>query len=94
MPEDIVRGVEFHHMPDEEEKILLEPASGILLGRIIFTADAVAHHLGLHVTAVEGTTEPNRENAIATLEALGFGQNAQKLLDDFENEYEAIKVFF
>ncbi len=94
LPEDIVRGVEFHHMPDEEEKILLEPSSGILLGRIIFTADAVAHHLGLHVTAVEGTTEPNRENAIATLEALGFGQNAQKLLDDFENEYEAIKVFF
>lgn len=94
LPEDIVRGVEFHHMPEEEEKILLEPASGILLGRIIFTADAVAHHLGLHVTAVEGPTEPNRENAIATLEALGFGQNAQKLLDDFENEYEAIKVFF
>jgi HD-like signal output (HDOD) protein len=94
LPEDIVRGVEFHHMPDEEEKILLEPASGILLGRIIFTADAVAHHLGLHVTAVEGSTETNRENAIATLEALGFGQNAQKLLDDFENEYEAIKVFF
>lgn len=94
LPEDIVRGVEFHHQPEEEEKVLIEPASGMLLGRIIFTADAVAHKLGLHVTAVEGTPEPSREAALQTLEALGYSSNAQTILDSFDVEYEAIKMFF
>lgn len=94
LPEDIVRGVEFHHLPDEEEKILLEPVGGMLLGRIIFTADAVVHHLGIHVTAVEGPKEPSPENAQATLEALGFATVAQKILETFDVEYEAIRMFF
>jgi HD-like signal output (HDOD) protein len=94
VPEDIVRGVEFHHQPDEEEKVVLEPAPGLLLGRIIFTADAVAHHLAIHVLPVEGSKEPSQESAIATLEALGFGSSAQDLLSSFEQEFEAIKSFF
>jgi len=94
LPDDIVRGVEFHHLPDEEDSILLEPVNGMLLGRIIFIADQVAHHLGLHVTSAEGQPEPSRENALATLEALGFAADAHKILETFEVEYEAIRIFF
>ncbi len=94
LPEDIVRGVEFHHMPDEEEKFLTGPANGILLSRIVFTADSVARDLGLHIKAFEVPVEPSRGNAMATLEALGFSQSASTILDSFEVEYEAIRAFF
>lgn len=94
LPQDIVRGVEFHHMPEEEEKVVLEPGLGMLLSRIIFTADAVTNHMDLHVTAVGGAAEPSRVNAMATLEALGFAANASDILDTFETEFEAIRVFF
>jgi HD-like signal output (HDOD) protein len=94
LPDDIVRGVEFHHHPDEEAKSMIEPPSGMLLGRVIFIADVVTHHLGLHVTAVEGPQEASHENAMASLEALGFGANGSKILEDFDVEYEAIKMFF
>lgn len=94
LPEDIVRGVEFHHQPEEEEKVLLTPVGGTLLGRIIFTADAVAHDMGLHVTNAEGDPQPRREQALATLEALGFGAKANEILENFETEFEVIRTFF
>lgn len=94
LPEDIVRGVEFHHMPDEEEKFLPAPANGILLSRIVFTADSVARNLGLHIKKFEAPVEPSRGNAMATLEALGFSKSASSILDSFEVEYEAIRAFF
>jgi HD-like signal output (HDOD) protein len=94
LPEDIVRGVEFHHMPDEEEKILLEAPNGILLSRIVFIADSVARDLGLHVAALEGPIEPSRDKALETLEALGFGGTSSTILETFEVEYEAIRAFF
>jgi HD-like signal output (HDOD) protein len=80
LPDDIVRGVEYHHSPDAEEQALLEPVGGMLLGRIVFTADAVAHQMGLHVTSAEGSLEVRREQAIGTLEALGFAGKANKIL--------------
>ena len=94
LPEDIVRGVEFHHMPDEEEKVLLEAPNGILLSRIVFIADSVARDLGLHVAALEGPIEPSHDKAIETLEALGFAASASSILETFEVEYEAIRAFF
>jgi HD-like signal output (HDOD) protein len=94
LPEDIVRGVEFHHQPDAEEDTLLEPVSGILLGRIVFTADAVAHQMGLHVTDAEGSPEARREQALATLEALGFASQAKEIMENFDVEFEAIRTFF
>ncbi len=94
LPDDIVRGVEFHHQPEEEERVILEPTSGLLLSRIIFTADAVAHHLGIHVLAAEGPKEPNPEAALATLDALGFGSVGAEVLKNFDQEFDAIKTFF
>ena len=94
LPEDIVRGVEFHHEPEEEEKVLLEPVNGVLLSRIVLTADSTVRKLGLNVVAIEGPIEPSVENARATLEALGFGDSASKILETFEVEYDAIKTFF
>ena len=94
LPEDIVRGVEYHHMPDEEEKALPEQVKGMLLGRIVFAADAVVRHLGIHVISIDGPQESSRANALATLEALGFSSSALKILDNFETEYEAIRSFF
>ena len=94
LPEDIVRGVEFHHMPDEEEKVLLEAPNGILLSRIVFIADSVARDLGLHVAALECPIEPSHDKAIETLEALGFAASASSILETFEVEYEAIRAFF
>jgi HD-like signal output (HDOD) protein len=94
LPQDIVRGVEFHHEPEEEEKVLLEPVNGMLLSRIVFTADSTVRQLGLNVVAIEGPIEPSLENAQATLEALGFGNSASKILETFEVEYDAIKTFF
>ncbi|MBZ2183573.1 MAG: HDOD domain-containing protein [Bryobacter sp.] len=94
LPEDIVRGVEYHHIPDAEEQTLLEPVGGMLLGRIVFTADAVAHQMGLHVTNAEGSLEVRREQAIGTLEALGFAGKANMILESFESEFEAIRKFF
>ncbi|MCX6610897.1 MAG: HDOD domain-containing protein, partial [Acidobacteria bacterium] len=94
LPEDIVRGVEYHHMPDEEEKVLLEAPNGILLSRIVFIADSVARDLGLHVAALEAPVEPSRDKAIETLEAHGFAASASSILETFEVEYEAIRAFF
>lgn len=94
LPEDIVRGVEFHHKPDEEAQSLAEPVKGMLLGRIVFSADAVVHHLGIHVISLDGPQEPSRENALAALEALGFSSSALKILESFDTEYDAIRSFF
>ena len=86
--------MEFHHKPDEEAQLLPEPVKGMLLGRIVFAADAVVHHLGIHVISTDGPQEPSRENALATLEALGFSSSALKILETFDTEYEAIRSFF
>ena len=94
LPEEIVRGVEYHHQPDEEEKVLSEATNGMLLGKIVFTADAVVRNLGLHVITIPGQPEASREIALSTLEALGFASTATKILEEFEVEFEAIKSFF
>lgn len=94
LPEDIVRGVEFHHKPDEEEKSLAEPVKGMLLGRVVFVADVVVRHLGIYVISIHGPQEPSRENALAALEEHGFGSSAAQIIETFETEYEAIKSFF
>ncbi|WP_031499799.1 HDOD domain-containing protein [Bryobacter aggregatus] len=94
LPEDIVRGVEFHHQPEEEAALLATPVKGILLGRLIFIADVIAHHLGLHVLPAEGPAQPSRANALAALEMFGFHAVAPKLLEQFDTEYDAIRAFF
>lgn len=94
LPDDIVRGVEFHHDPDAEKGTLLEAPQGVLLGHIIFAADTAVKHLGIHVLACDGPAEPSRPDAQAALEMLGFRESASKILESFDAEYDAIKSFF
>ena len=98
LPDEIVRGVEFHHDPDaevqEEAALLSDPPKGILLGRIIFAADTAIRHLGFHVLSIDGPSQPSRPDAQAALEMLGFRDSATKILEAFDSEYDAIKAFF
>ena len=94
LPEDIIRGVEFHHQPDAEQELLAEPAKGELLGRIIFAADTAISHLGFHVLPCDGPATPSRPDAQAALELLGFRDSAVKVLEEFDKEYDAVKSFF
>jgi HD-like signal output (HDOD) protein len=102
LPSEIVRAVEFHHDPDQEEASVLEVKPGFLLSRIVFTADQVVHHLGIHTFAseareglpAEASHEFGKSNAQAALEVLGFRDNAAKIVEEFEVEFEAIRSFF
>ena len=94
LPDDIIRGVEFHHQPDAERNLLTDPVKGALLGHIIFAADTAISHLGFHVLPCDGPAKPSRPDAQAALELLGFRDSAAKLLDDFDKEYDTIKSFF
>jgi len=94
LPDDIVRGVEFHHNPDDEQDTLLEAPKGVLLGHIIFAADTAVKHLGIRVVACDGPAEASRPDALAALEILGFRDSATKILDAFDTEYDAIRSFF
>lgn len=128
LPEEIVRGVEFHHLPEEDEEAAsgLGPVpsgenEGVLLSRIVFVANSVVHQLGIHVLPFEGEPESPREendehggpgglsangerngppqttaygNALSTLEILGYPTTAAKILQDFHEEFEAVRGFF
>ncbi len=102
LPTEIVRAVEFHHEPEQEELSVLEAKPGFLLGRVVFTADQVVHHLGIHTfpteapgdSAGENPLQTGKGNAQASLELLGFRDGAAKILDEFEVEFEAIRSFF
>ncbi|MDX2268316.1 MAG: HDOD domain-containing protein [Bryobacter sp.] len=105
LPDEIVRAVEYHHDPDLEESSVLEVKPGFLLSRVVFMADQVVHQLGIHTFAHEGTApssesadeaipDAGKANAQATLEMLGLRENAAKIVEDFETEFEAIRSFF
>lgn len=94
LPDDIIRGVQFHHQPDAERDLIPEPNAKVLLGHIIFAADTAISHLGFHVLPCDGPPKPSRPDAQAALQLLGFRDSAVKILDEFDKEYDAIKSFF
>lgn len=103
LPDEIVRGVEYHHEPEQEENAVLELKPGLLLSRVVFMADQVAHHLAIHTFDSEASSlrsegpagpEAGKANAIATLELLGLRDSAPQILESFEQEFEAIRAFF
>ena len=98
LPDEIIRGVEFHHQPDLEEEYYKSnggaSGSGVLLSRLVFAANSAVRHLGISVLNVDGPTEPSPANAQATLEMLGFRDAAPRILEEFNTEYDAIKSFF
>jgi HD-like signal output (HDOD) protein len=94
LPEEIIRGVEYHHTPAEEEAQFPDATGALLLSRVVFAADTAVRHLGIHVMDVDGPKERSRPNAQASLEMLGFANSASKVLEEFDTEYDAIRAFF
>lgn len=94
LPDEIIRGVEYHHSPDLEEINFPSESGGVHLSRIVFSADTAVRHLGIHVMNFDATTERSRPQAQASLEFLGFQSCAEKVLEEFDAEYDAIRAFF
>lgn len=94
IPDEIIRGVEYHHQPDLEEELFPDGHKGVLLSRVVFAANSAVRHLGISVINIDGPTEPSAANAQATLEMLGYRDSAAKIIEEFNAEYDAIRSFF
>lgn len=98
LPEEIVRAVEYHHEPNLEEAAVLEPKPGLVLSRVVHCANEAAHCLGIHVFANDRPPAENpeqaQEQAQEALAQLGFREQAPRIIESFETEFEAIRSFF
>ena len=89
LPPAIQTAVRFHHNPDESTE---DAAKGLTLSRVICAADAIVKKLGISIHP--GAAPASIEEASAILVEIGLGAKAEKILDNFEKEYDVIKSVF
>ncbi len=84
LPMPIERAVATHHDPDGAEEARLH------LGHVVQAADRLSNECG-HSTSEYRHDPEGRETAF---EALGLGERAPRILDEFQLEFEVLKAFF
>lgn len=89
LPLAIQTAVRFHHNPAHSPEAA---SSGVTLSRVIYNADAVVKKLGISIHP--DTAPPSIADATALLCEIGLEAKAEKILENFEKEYEVIKAVF
>jgi HD-like signal output (HDOD) protein len=88
LPDPIQTAVRYHESPDSDPTSV-EPNT-IKLSRLLNAADEYLRGTGV---APSQFSQQSSENS-AGLQALGLGDRLTTLIEDFDNEFSAIKVYF
>ena len=88
LPEPIQVAVRYHGNPQIDPTPVAE--GQLTLSRVLSAADRYVKGKGIFVSLFETPSERPDE----VLEELGLGERLPLLLEDFENEFSAIKAFF
>ena len=88
LPEEIQTAVRYHGTP-ELDPTPVEPGQ-LKLSHILHAADRYVKATGVFVSIFETPSE----DGIAALELLGFGERLPAVLNEFNNEFSAIKAYF
>jgi HD-like signal output (HDOD) protein len=88
LPEQIQTGVRYHHAP-QLDPTPVEPGQ-LTLSRILNAADRYVKESGSCIPLFEGSHEDGQ----LAMDELGLGERLPIVLNDFENEFTAIKAYF
>ena len=88
LPEPIQEAVRFHLKPTLGRTEAR--SDGINLSRILYEADRYVRSAGTSIPLFESDSEDDQK----ALESLGLGDRLPTILEDFENEFAAIKPYF
>jgi HD-like signal output (HDOD) protein len=88
LPEEIQTAVRFHGSP-ELDRTPVEPGQ-LPLSRILNAADRYVKGTGVFVSLFESPSE----DALTVLEQLGLGDRLAVILQEFDNEFNAIRSYF
>lgn len=88
LPEPIQTAVRYHLDPDQDPTALKE--GQLSLSRVLSVADTYVKSKGIFVSLFEGPSESPDD----ALDRLGLGDKLPDILDNFENEFTAIKAYF
>lgn len=95
LPQPIVRGVEFHHAPDENADRPETGALPISLSQLISTANESVNRQGMSTLASPTALEPRPDSfALEPFEIIGLGGRAERIHESFHRELDAIKAYF
>ncbi|MCP5115495.1 MAG: HDOD domain-containing protein [bacterium] len=85
IPEPIQKAVRYHHRPQRQT------GDEIPLSRLLRAAEDAVDHQGITVL---GNTVSDEEAAESPFEQIGIGDQTQKILDEFNPEFDSIRAFF
>lgn len=88
LPDEIQAAVRYHGSP-ELDPTPVEPGE-LRLSQILNAADRYVKSSGVFVSTFESASE----DPLAVLEQLGLGDRLPVILQEFENEFSAIKAYF
>src|SRR5262249_53514841 len=89
LPTAIQTAVRFHHHPDESPE---DATKGLTLSRVLYASDAIVKKLGISIHPEKDTA--SAEEAMAILEELGLGAKSERILENFQKEFDVIKNVF
>ncbi len=89
LPLPIQTAVRFHHNPGDSPE---DDSQGLTLSSAINVADNIVNMMGISIMPASGNVSLG--DAFDLLEEIGLGANAEKILDCFQKEYDAIKTVF
>ena len=89
LPVPIQTAVKFHHHPADSPE---DKSKGLTLSKVVNVSDILVKKLGISILPESEVC--SAEEAIAMLEEIGVGAKAEKILDNFQKEYDLIKAVF
>lgn len=90
LPEPIVRAVRMHHQPE------IITGGLVPLSLAVRVASDAVNHLGYQIRSSETVEDPKagHAQALAALERIGAAPRAPKVLEAFQQEFEAVRGLF
>ena len=89
LPVPIQTAVRFHHNPDSSPE---NTSKGLTLSRVVNASDTIAKMMGISI--MPETVPSSPADASSLLDQIGVGAKAEKILDNFQKEYDLIKAVF
>ena len=89
LPTPIQTAVRFHHNPEASPENAI---NGLTLSRVVYVSNQIVKMMGISIAA--DATACTFEEASGQLEEIGLGAKAEKILEAFQKEFDAIKAVF
>ena len=89
LPVPIQIAVKFHHRPSDSPE---NTSNGLTLSRVVNISDTIVKHMGM--STMPEPVKSGAEAILSLLEEIGLSAKSEKILDNFEREFDVMKAVF